>query len=96
MQLHLHYLTGLKKGLRATIIPWKTLLNLCRLMLLLFVTVCVSSCKTRVVVVNSDDIVRLGEDVKGHVYFWNGTNWVKSSNKVKLPEGWYAGAASTR
>ena len=61
-------------------------------MLLLSVSVLGNGCRTRVVVVNSDDIVRLGNDVQGHVYFWDGTNWVKSSNKVRLPEGWYAGA----
>lgn len=53
---------------------------------------CLSGCVTKVVVVDPrTSLVRLGDDVKGHVYFYTGTNWVKSSNKVKLPEGWYAG-----
>jgi hypothetical protein len=42
--------------------------------------------------VNKSDILRTGNDVKGHVYFWDGTNWIRSSNKVKIPEGWYIGS----
>ena len=36
-------------------------------------------------------MVRLGDDVRGHVYFWRGGQWVRSAGKVKLPAGWYAG-----
>lgn len=43
------------------------------------------------VVNSSDDLLRLGDDVEGHVYFQQGTNWVRSVNKVKLPTGWVAG-----
>lgn len=48
---------------------------------------------TRTVFVNPSDhdLVRLGPDVRGHVYFWNGSSWELSANKVLLPEGWYAG-----
>ena len=47
----------------------------------------------RVVFVNqSDGCVRLGEDVIGHVYWWNGELWEKSKGKVKLPAGWLAGS----
>lgn len=52
----------------------------------------VTSCATKNVVINQqNDVVRLSNDVKGHVYYWDGTNWVKSSNKITLPEGWFAG-----
>jgi hypothetical protein len=37
------------------------------------------------------DLVRLGPDVRGRVYYWNGSQWELSSNSVRLPEGWYAG-----
>jgi hypothetical protein len=45
------------------------------------------------VVVNRDNgIVRLGNDVTGHVYTWNTETkqWELSPNKVALPEGWFA------
>ena len=35
--------------------------------------------------------MRLGPDVRGHVYYWNGSEWELSGNKVDLPEGWFAG-----
>ena len=38
-----------------------------------------------------DEIVRLGPDVRGHVYLWNGGSWELSSNEVLLPEGWCVG-----
>lgn len=37
------------------------------------------------------DMVRLGDDVRGHVYYFKGGEWVRSKNKVTLPEGWVAG-----
>lgn len=37
------------------------------------------------------DLIRLGPDVRGRVYYWNGSQWELSSNSVRLPEGWYAG-----
>lgn len=48
---------------------------------------------TRVVFVHpaDHDLVRLGPDVRGHVYYWNGSEWELSKNQVRLPEGWYAG-----
>tara|TARA_B100000029_G_scaffold511032_1_gene603978 strand:+ start:329 stop:475 length:147 start_codon:yes stop_codon:yes gene_type:complete len=36
-------------------------------------------------------MVRLGPDVRGHVYFYKGGQWIRSANKVTLPEGWFAG-----
>lgn len=53
-----------------------------------------SGCEAkRVVFVHPTDqaLVRLGPDVQGRVYFWNGSSWELSSNTVRLPEGWYAG-----
>lgn len=37
-------------------------------------------------------MVRLSDDVEGHVYTLKNGEWVRSSNKVKLPAGWYAGS----
>ena len=48
---------------------------------------------SRVVFVpESDGIIRLGPEIRGHVYYWNGNSWELSSNKILLPEGWYAGS----
>ena len=48
---------------------------------------------TRVVFIKTDsDVVRLGPDVRGKVYFRKGGEWILSKNKVTLPEGWYAGS----
>jgi hypothetical protein len=54
----------------------------------------ISGCgSSKVVFVDeSDGLVRLGSDVRGHVWYWNGSSWELSSNSVKLPEGWYAGS----
>ena len=47
---------------------------------------------TRVVFVDTEaDLVRLGPDVRGTVYVRKGGEWIKSKNKVTLPEGWIAG-----
>ncbi len=47
---------------------------------------------TRVVFVDTqNNLVRLGPDVSGKVYVLKDGEWVLSKNKVKLPEGWYAG-----
>ena len=59
-----------------------------------FVALCVIGCgTTRVVFVKTDaDIVRIGPNVSGKIYFRKDGEWILSKNKVKLPEGWYAGA----
>lgn len=50
-----------------------------------------NGCATKTVVIDSQsDVVRLGPDVRGHVYLWQGGQWVKSG-KVTLPEGWFSG-----
>lgn len=47
---------------------------------------------TKVVFVDTQaDLVRLGPDVRGTVYVNRGGEWIKSKNKVTLPEGWVAG-----
>tara|TARA_B100000745_G_scaffold122814_2_gene79703 strand:+ start:11244 stop:11489 length:246 start_codon:yes stop_codon:yes gene_type:complete len=48
--------------------------------------------KRVVFVPESTGLVRLGPDVRGHVYYWNGETWESSKNTVCLPEGWYAGS----
>ncbi len=68
----------------------------CGTILLLLTLAAGSGCgmfSNRVVFVDSRaDVVRLGEDVRGHVFFQNEKGeWVRSGNKVKLPAGWYAG-----
>lgn len=64
------------------------------LCLLLGLSVSLIACGgSRVVFVEpSKNLVRLGPDVRGHVYYWDGTQWVLSQNAVTLPEGWYAGS----
>ncbi len=39
----------------------------------------------------TQDIIRLGRDVRGHVYYQKSGRWIRSANKVTLPPGWYAG-----
>ena len=52
---------------------------------------------TRVVFVDTDaNLVRLGPDVSGRVYVLNDGEWILSKNKVRLPEGWYAGGIPTQ
>ena len=38
----------------------------------------------------NDKIIKI-DDVEGKVYIRKDGEWVLSKNKVKLPEGWYAG-----
>jgi len=42
--------------------------------------------------VSPGGIIRMGPDVRGKVYTWDGTNWTLSGNKVRVPEGWFAGS----
>ena len=47
---------------------------------------------TRVVFVDTEsDLVRIGPGAEARVYVLKNGEWVLSKNKVKLPEGWYAG-----
>ena len=51
---------------------------------------------TRVVFVDTQsNLVRLGPGISGKVYVLKNGEWVLSKNKVKLPEGWYAGGLPT-
>jgi len=71
-------------------------MNLIRLLTLLtsLSTLGMLGCEGRrvVLVPESTGLVRIGSDVKGHIYHWNGSEWELSSNTVHLPEGWYAGS----
>lgn len=40
-------------------------------------------------------MVRIGSDVEGHVYTLQDGEWIRSPNKVRIPEGWYAGSIDT-
>jgi hypothetical protein len=62
------------------------------LFLILSVIIGTSSCSTtRTVLVPPGELIRLGPDIQGRVYNWDGEQWVLSDNKVKIPEGWVAG-----
>ena len=54
-----------------------------------------SGCSTtRVIVIDrQSDWVKLGPDVRGHVYFWDhaAKAWSLTTTETKLPEGWVAG-----
>tara|TARA_R110001583_G_scaffold130925_4_gene282651 strand:- start:1158 stop:1376 length:219 start_codon:yes stop_codon:yes gene_type:complete len=51
---------------------------------------------TRVVFVDTQGaLVRMGPNVEGRVYVMKNGEWVLSKNKVKIPEGWYAGGLPT-
>ena len=39
----------------------------------------------------TQDVIRLADDVEGHVYYQKDGKWIRSNNKVKIPAGWYAG-----
>lgn len=58
-----------------------------------FSLISLTSCATSTVAISSSTgIVRIGPDVKGHVYFYNSKTkaWELSKNQVQLPQGWYA------
>lgn len=42
----------------------------------------------------SEGLVILDSDVRGHVYLWNGREWERSRGRVRLPAGWYAGSTN--
>ena len=64
-----------------------------KLLTVLILSVAFIGCgSTRVVFVDtSADLVRIGPGVSGRVYILKNGEWILSKNKVKLPEGWYAG-----
>ena len=63
---------------------------------ILFLTACGS---TRVVFVGSErtnDLIRVGPDVKEKAYVWDGKDWILSKNKIEYPEGAFVGFADDR
>ena len=52
-----------------------------------------TSCASRTVMLDTNrSIVRLGADVRGHIYVWNaGHHAWELTGPIVLPEGWYAG-----
>ena len=36
------------------------------------------------------DFIKIGPDITGQVYTYDGKEWVLSTNKVTIPEGWVA------
>lgn len=65
--------------------------------LMVFVTSLNVGCdSTRTVFVNptDHDLIRLGPEIRGRVYLWNGVAWQLTDHPVLLPEGWYAGYVS--
>ena len=71
-----------------------TKLKMIAIMALMFSAIGCGS--TRVVFVDTQaNLVRIGPDVSGKVYIQKNGEWVLSKNKVKLPEGWYAGGLPT-
>ena len=58
---------------------------------MLGLTGCLTSGKKAVFIQPSDNLVRIGPNVKGRVYVWDGKQWELSRNKVTIPEGWMAG-----
>lgn len=65
---------------------------------LIFATLLLTGCATaRTVTLDSnEDVVRLGPDVRGHVYFYSDGKWQLTGDKINLPEGWYAGPMKTK
>jgi hypothetical protein len=57
-------------------------------------TGCASTSETKSLVFvdqGPNTLLRLGPNVEGQVYFWNGKEWELTGKKVKLPEGWLTG-----
>lgn len=53
---------------------------------------CAGCATSRTVILDSQsDIVKLGPDVRGHVYYYRDGQWQLTGDKVTLPEGWGAG-----
>ena len=71
--------------------PTRTLPMLCAMIFVLAFGISCGSSKV-VFIHESSDVVRLGPEVRGKVYFLRDGKWVLSKNKVTLPDGWYAGA----
>jgi hypothetical protein len=67
--------------------------NLKLLLITLVSSIALAGCgSTKVVFIDTQsDLVRIGPGAEARVYVLKNGEWVLSKNKVKLPEGWYAG-----
>ena len=68
-------------------------MKILRILAITLLLVSVVGCgSTLVVFVDTQaDLIRIGPDVTGKCYVLKNGEWVLSKNKLKLPEGWYAG-----
>jgi uncharacterized protein YceK len=69
-----------------------------KIAILILVSLLLAGCgSTRVVFVDTQsNLVRIGPEFPaGKVYILKDGEWILSKNKVKLPEGWYAGGLPT-
>jgi uncharacterized protein YceK len=68
-----------------------------KIAILILVSLLLVGCgSTRVVFVDTQsNLIRIGPDVSGKIYVKKNGEWVLSKNKVKIPEGWYAGGLPT-
>jgi len=68
-----------------------------KIAILILVSLLLVGCgSTRVVFVDTQsNLIRIGPDVSGKIYVKKNGEWVLSKNKVKIPEGWYAGGIPT-
>jgi uncharacterized protein (DUF1499 family) len=70
------------------------LLKLCATVGVSIYAMTLTSCVTSpdvIFVDTTQDVVRLGDDVEGHIYYQKDGRWVRSASRVKIPAGWYAG-----
>ena len=69
-----------------------------KIAILILISLLLMGCgSTRVVFVDTlSNLVRIGPEFPaGKVYILKDGEWILSKNKVKLPEGWYAGGLPT-
>jgi hypothetical protein len=68
-------------------------MKILRILAITLLLVSVVGCgSTRVVFVDTQaDLIRIGPDVTGKCYVLKNGEWILSKNKLKIPEGWYAG-----
>jgi uncharacterized protein YceK len=69
-----------------------------KIAILILISLLLMGCgSTRVVFVDTQsNLVRIGPEFPaGKVYILKDGEWILSKNKVKLPEGWYAGGLPT-
>ena len=74
--------------------PRKMLLALLVVCAVMLATSCAAGSRVVLVTMTTEidgtptDLIRAGEDLRGHVYFWDGAKWVRGANRVTIPEGW--------